>query len=78
MSKPLQRGAAQCVVDYLKATQSLGPPLKEKIDVLFDAAFVAGVIGKERIDPNVIAIELAKFELAQKRNVAPNDGEDFG
>ena len=78
MSKPLERAAAQCVVEYLKATQSLGRPLKEKIDVLFDAAFIAGVIGKEHIDPHVIAIELAKFERAQKRNVAPNNGEPTG
>ena len=75
MSKSLQRAAARFVVEYLKATQSLGPPLKEKIDVLFDAAFVAGVIGKEHIDADVIANKLAKFERAQKRNVAPSNGE---
>lgn len=76
MSKPLHRAAARCVVEYLKAAQSLGSPLKEKIDVLFDAAFVAGVIGKEHIDANVIANELERFERAQKRSVAPGNGED--
>lgn len=76
MSKPLQQAAARCVVEYLKATQSLGSPPKEKIDVLFDAAFVAGVIGKEHIDAHVIANELAKFERAQQRNVTLSNGED--